>query len=91
MAAPVKVEATAEKLAQLARLREQKAALEARRMSELDVFALIGYKPHEKQREFHAAKEFDVLYGGAAGGGKVTRSWPKGYEPAPGTLACAFS
>lgn len=35
-----------------------------------DVFELIGYHPHEKQREFHLAKEFDVLYGGSAGGGK---------------------
>lgn len=37
---------------------------------ELDVFGAIGYTPHAKQREFHSATEFDVLYGGSAGGGK---------------------
>ncbi|WP_037616437.1 terminase large subunit domain-containing protein [Streptomyces aureus] len=36
-----------------------------------DVFGLLGYVPTPKQREFHAATEFDVLYGGAAGGGKT--------------------
>ncbi|MGW2520450.1 terminase large subunit domain-containing protein [Streptomyces sp. NPDC001617] len=36
-----------------------------------DVFADLGYVPTPKQREFHAATEFDVLYGGAAGGGKT--------------------
>ena len=30
------------------------------------------------QELFHAATESDVLYGGAAGGGKVRRSWPRG-------------
>lgn len=38
-----------------------------------DVFAKLGYVPTPKQREFHDAVEWDVLYGGAAGGGKV---WP---------------
>ena len=37
-----------------------------------DVFALLGYEPSPKQQQFHDAVEFDVLYGGAAGGGK---SW----------------
>ena len=36
----------------------------------MDVFSLLGYEPSAKQREFHDAQEFDVLYGGAAGGGK---------------------
>lgn len=35
-----------------------------------DVFGQLGYVPTPKQREFHAATEFDVLFGGAAGGGK---------------------
>lgn len=38
-----------------------------------DPFPLLGYVPTPRQAEFHAASEFDVLYGGAAGGGK-TRS-----------------
>lgn len=38
---------------------------------EPDVFADLGYVPTPKQEEFHAATEFDVLYGGAAGGGKT--------------------
>jgi len=37
----------------------------------IDVFGLLGYTPTPKQAEFHAATEFDVLYGGAAGGGKT--------------------
>ncbi|MFJ6215013.1 terminase large subunit domain-containing protein [Streptomyces sp. NPDC092296] len=45
----------------------------AERLSEppVDVFAELGYVPTPKQQEFHAATEFDVLYGGAAGGGKT--------------------
>jgi hypothetical protein len=35
-----------------------------------DVFGQLGYVPTPKQHEFHAATEFDVLFGGAAGGGK---------------------
>lgn len=35
-----------------------------------EVFGLLGYEPTEKQRLFHAATEYDVLFGGAAGGGK---------------------
>lgn len=40
-------------------------------MARIDVFAQLGYTPTPKQQEFHAADEFDVLYGGAAGGGKT--------------------
>lgn len=36
-----------------------------------DVFAALGYVPTQRQGEFHAAGEFDVFYGGAAGGGKT--------------------
>jgi hypothetical protein len=31
---------------------------------------IINYKPSPTQQEFHLADEFEVLYGGAAGGGK---------------------
>lgn len=43
----------------------------ARSFEPRDVFGLLGYTPTPKQVEFHAATEFDVLYGGAAGGGKT--------------------
>jgi hypothetical protein len=35
------------------------------------VFTDLGYTPTGRQQEFHDAREFDVLYGGAAGGGKT--------------------
>ncbi|MEV8480348.1 hypothetical protein, partial [Streptomyces sp. NPDC051173] len=36
-----------------------------------DVFTDLGYVPTPKQQEFHNATEFDVLFGGSAGGGKT--------------------
>jgi phage terminase large subunit-like protein len=38
---------------------------------EVDVFGLLEYEPTPKQQIFHDATEFDVLFGGAAGGGKT--------------------
>lgn len=37
---------------------------------EIDVFGALGYVPTPKQQLFHDAAEFDVLFGGASGGGK---------------------
>jgi hypothetical protein len=38
---------------------------------ERDTFALLGYVPTPTQQLLHSATEFDVFYGGAAGGGKT--------------------
>lgn len=47
-------------------------ALAAQRLATppLDVFGALDYIPTPKQWEFHNAEEFDVLFGGSAGGGK---------------------
>lgn len=37
----------------------------------VDVFAKLGYTPTPKQRLFHDAQEFAVLFGGSLGGGKT--------------------
>jgi hypothetical protein len=61
------------KVEKLRRLRELQAEVDRRegvRLASLDVFGVLGYRPHPQQEEFHAAIEDDVLYGGAAGGGK---------------------
>lgn len=39
-------------------------------MARMDVWAALEYIPTPKQELFHSATEFDVLFGGAAGGGK---------------------
>jgi len=59
-----------QRLHQLRQLQSEAQRRETERLSRIDVFAEIGYVPSERQAEFHAATEFDVLYGGAAGGGK---------------------
>lgn len=58
-----------------------------------DVFQILGYTPSEKQAEFHQADEFDVGYGGAAGGGKTKALLLDGIQKAdhhPGLRAGAF-
>jgi len=40
-------------------------------MRGIDVFGKLEYVPTPKQSIFHEAAEFDVLYGGSAGGGKT--------------------
>lgn len=62
----VRIEAPPEKVRRLIELRRQVAGRASK-----DPFGLLGYTPTAKQAEFHAAGEYDVLYGGAAGGGKT--------------------
>ncbi len=70
MAGPPRIEAAADRLRYLRQLQHEFEAAERIRLASVDAFARIGYEPSAKQQEFHAATEFDVLYGGAAGGGK---------------------
>ena len=60
-----------ERLQTLKRLRTEVNRRRGEQMRNLDVFGKLDYTPTAKQVEFHAAEEFDVLYGGAAGGGKT--------------------
>jgi hypothetical protein len=59
-----------ERLRQLKALQTEVERRQAERLRRVDVFAKLDYVPTAKQAEFHAATEYDVLYGGAAGGGK---------------------
>lgn len=60
-----------ERLQTLKRLRTEVDRRRGEQMRGIDVFGKLDYTPTAKQVEFHAADEFDVLYGGAAGGGKT--------------------
>jgi phage terminase large subunit len=55
MAGEPLVQASAEKLQMLARLRAEKARVDSAKLADLDVFKLIGYEPNCKRR--HVARE----------------------------------
>lgn len=58
-----------QRLQQLRLLQDELNRIEADRLSQVDVFAALDYEPTPRQEVFHNATEFDVLFGGAAGGG----------------------
>jgi hypothetical protein len=60
-----------ELLAKIVDYQHAKAVRARTRIYPDDVFERLGYAPTERQAEFHDATEYDVLYGGAAGGGKT--------------------
>ena len=65
------LEAKRQTLLRIRRAKRELRALETERLRNLDVFKILGYEPTPRQWDFHNATEFDVLYGGAAGGGKT--------------------
>lgn len=62
---------TLERLRELRDLALEAQRRERARLADVDVFGLLEYTPTGKQELFHTATEYDVLFGGAAGGGKT--------------------
>jgi hypothetical protein len=91
--APRVIQAPPDKIRLLRELQERDRRIEAAKLAQVDVFAKLEYVPTAKQAEFHAATEFDVLFGGSAGGGKSRALTAEGIRAAvryPGIQAGAF-
>lgn len=58
-------------LEELKRKEESLARIQKEKLKHVDVFKVLEYVPTPRQEAFHSATEYDVLYGGAMGGGKT--------------------
>lgn len=58
------------KMRELRELQAEKQRRDIELLKNMDVFAALEYVPTPKQKLFHDATEFDLLFGGSLGGGK---------------------
>ncbi|MCY0917049.1 hypothetical protein OS965_02510 [Streptomyces sp. H27-G5] len=82
-----------DKLRQLKALQAEAQRRESERLRGIDVFGMLGYTPTPKQKIFHDSTEFDVLFGGSAGGGKTVSLITEGIRACvrhPGIRVGAF-
>lgn len=81
------------RLEELKRLKLRHEQIQREKLKRVDVFAALGYTPTPRQQAFHDATEFDVLYGGAMGGGKTVALLMEGIRACvkyPGIRVGAF-